>query len=87
LLEQVKNHPREIKLHSLLSKSYAALGKRLLSHQSLAETYYLQGALVPAQEQLQLALKAGDGDFYAMSRIDARLREVRQRMAEEKRQR
>jgi predicted Zn-dependent protease len=87
LLEQVKNHPREIKLHGLLSKSYAALGKRLLSHQSLAETYYLQGALVPAQEQLQLALKAGDGDFYAMSRIDARLREVRQRMAEEKRQR
>ena len=47
----------------------------------------LMVSLVPAQEQLQLALKAGDGDFYAMSRIDARLREVRQRMAEEKRQR
>ena len=58
-----------------------------LEQERTGRASHLQGALVPAQEQLQLALKAGDGDFYAMSRIDARLREVRQRMAEEKRQR
>ena len=34
-----------------------------------------------------LAQKANDGDFYAMSQIDARLRELREQAAQEKKDR
>ena len=30
-----------------------------------------------AVEQMQIALKSGDGDFYQMSALEARLRELR----------
>ena len=39
--------------------------------------YALQGQRVAAIQQLSLAQKANDGDFYTMSQIDARLRELR----------
>jgi predicted Zn-dependent protease len=34
---------------------------------------------------LQLAQKSGDGDFYQMSSVDARLRELRTQMQEDAR--
>jgi predicted Zn-dependent protease len=41
---------------------------------------------VPAAiEQLQLARSAGDGDFYQLSVVDARLKELRTAFAQEKR--
>ena len=61
----------------LQAKTYAALGKRLLQHQAQAEVYVLQGSLPAAIEQLQIAQSAGDGDFYQLSAVDARLRELR----------
>jgi len=36
-----------------------------------------------AVEQLQIAQKAGDGDFYEQSAVDARLRELQRRQLEE----
>ena len=68
-------------LHELQAKCYAALGKRLLQHQAQAEVYVLQGSLPAAIEQLQLARNAGDGDFYQLSAIDARLKELRSQHA------
>ncbi|MBI2315598.1 MAG: M48 family metallopeptidase, partial [Betaproteobacteria bacterium] len=59
-----KLYPRDPRLWNLRAKSYAAMGKRLLQHQALAEVYYLQGTLPAAVEQLQLAQRSGDGDFY-----------------------
>lgn len=81
--EQIKNYPRDGRLYALRAKSYAALGKRLLQHQSQAEAYVLQGSLPAAIEQLQLAQKSGDGDFYQLSSVEARLRNLRQQLAEE----
>ena len=77
LAEPLREHPRDARLHGYLSKSYAALGKRALQHQSQAEVYALQGSLPAAIEQLQLARTAGDGDFYQLSVVDARLKELR----------
>jgi predicted Zn-dependent protease len=84
LAELVKSYPRDARMYSLQAKSYAASGKRLLHHQALAETYVLQGTLPAAIEQLQLAQKSGDGDFYQLSAVDARLRDLRSQQAEEK---
>jgi beta-barrel assembly-enhancing protease len=81
--EQIKNYPRDARLYALRAKSYAAMGKRLLQHQSQAEAYLLQGSLPAAIEQLQLAQKSGDGDFYQLSSVDARLRSLRQQLADE----
>jgi predicted Zn-dependent protease len=81
--EQLKNYPRDGRLYALRAKSYASLGKKLQQHQSQAEAYVLQGSLPAAIEQLQLAQKSGDGDFYQLSTVEARLRNLRQQLAQE----
>jgi predicted Zn-dependent protease len=84
--EQLKNYPRDARLYGLQAKGYASLGKRLLQHQSQAEAYVLQGSLPAAIEQLQLAQKSGDGDFYQLSSVEARLRDLRQQFEQEKKE-
>jgi predicted Zn-dependent protease len=64
-------------MYQLQAKCYAALGRRLLQHRALAEAYYRMGNVRGAIEQLAMAQKSGDGDFYQQSSVDARLRELR----------
>ena len=61
----------------LLAEGYAQQGKDSASQQAQAEYYYRQGRLQDANQQLQLALKAKDNDFYRQSAIEARLKELR----------
>ncbi len=74
---EVRTYPRDERLHEMLAKTYAALGRRLQQHQAQAEVYALRGSLPAAIEQLQLARAAGDGDFYELSAVEARLKELR----------
>lgn len=83
LTEQLRLYPQNPRLLAMQAKTYAALGKRLMQHRIQAEVYLLQGSLPAAVEQLQLAQTAGDGDFYEQSAVEARLREVRARLAAE----
>ncbi|MSQ70752.1 MAG: M48 family peptidase [Betaproteobacteria bacterium] len=83
----IRAHPHDARLYQMRAKSYAATGKRLLQHQAQAEAYFRMGALGASIEQLQLAQKSGDGDFYQMSSVDARLRELRALRAEQTRKR
>jgi predicted Zn-dependent protease len=83
LNDSMRLYPKDAALYQLQAKCYAALGKRLLQHQSQAEVYVLQGSLPAAIEQLQLARSAGDGDFYQLSVVDARLKELRSQHATE----
>lgn len=75
------------RLWQLLSRAYAALGQRTEQHRTQAEVYHLRGSLPAAIEQLEIARLANDGDFYTLSAVDARLREFKQRLLEEKRER
>jgi len=68
----------------LLARAYAGQGKRVQQHQALAEKYAMDGAYQAAIEQLQLARKAGDGDFYTLSEVDARLHQLQRQYREEK---
>ena len=68
----------------LLAASQAALGHQTLEHQATAEMYLLEGARGPAMEQFKLARSAADADFYTMSEVDARLRELNEQINEEK---
>ena len=83
LREQLRLHPGNAHLIGMQAKAYAALGKRLLQHQAQAEVHVLQGNLPAAVEQLQLAQSAGDGNFYELSAAEARLKELRARVAAE----
>jgi predicted Zn-dependent protease len=75
----------DVRLWQLLSRANAGLGKRTAQHRAQAEVYALQGSLPAAIEQLEIARKAADSDFYELSAVDARLRELKQRYREEKR--
>jgi predicted Zn-dependent protease len=75
--------PGDARLFAMQAKAYAVMGKRLQQHRAQAEAYLLDGQLAAAIEQLELARKAGDGDFYEQSQVDARLRELKQRKADE----
>lgn len=83
LREPLRLYPRDARLFGMQAKTYAALGKRLLQHQSQGESYALQGILPAAIEQYQLARAAGDGDFYQLSVVEARLKELRAQHAAE----
>jgi len=77
LAEPIRLYPRDARLHEARARTYAAQGKRLLQHQAQAEVYVLRGSLPAAIEQLQLAQSSGEGNFYELSVIEARLKELR----------
>jgi predicted Zn-dependent protease len=65
------------KLYLLQARSYALQGKQLAQHRATGEAYARMGNVRGAVEQMQIALKSGDGDFYQLSSTEARLRELR----------
>lgn len=75
--------PGDAPLYGLRAKTYAMMGKRLQQHRAQAELYALRGQLQAAIEQLEIAQRSKDGDFYELSAVDSRLRELRARHAEE----
>lgn len=80
--DRLRRFPNDDRLYELQAQAYAMQNKKLLSHQAQSEAYAHQGNLVAAIEQLQLGLKAGDGDFYQLSMAEARLRSLRAEHAE-----
>jgi predicted Zn-dependent protease len=73
----MKFAPPDARLFRMQAEAYARLGQKLQEHRSQAEAYLLMGSLAAAIEQLQLGLRAGDGDYYQQSSAEARLRELR----------
>jgi predicted Zn-dependent protease len=69
--------PHDPQVWALLARTELASGRRAAQHAAVAEQYVLSGAYAAAIEQLSLARTAGDADFVAMSKIDARLTTIR----------
>lgn len=84
---RLQAQPEDARLYQLQAQAYAAQGNRLLQHRAQSEAYVRTGQLGAAVEQLQIALKTGQGDFYQMSAIEARLRDLRRLQAERDRKR
>jgi len=84
LRDQVQQYREEPKLYNQLAKTYAAQGKIALQHMALAESYVLTGATPAAVDQLDMARKANDVSFYDQAVIDARERELNEKVKEEK---
>jgi predicted Zn-dependent protease len=71
---------------AMLESSHAALQQKTLQHQATAEMYLLQGVVPAAVEQLRLARSAADADFYTMSEVDARLRQLNGQLQEQQKE-
>lgn len=84
---RIQSRPDDARLYSIQAQAYAALGNRLMQHRSQGEAYARSGRIGAAIEQLQIALKSGQGDFYQLSATEARLRELRKIRLEQERKR
>lgn len=80
---QLDRFPNDGPLQLIAAKAYAAQGKEMLSHLHQAQYYAWQGNLKRAIDQLQIAAKARDGDFYQASMVDSRMREYKREAAEQ----
>ena len=70
-------------LYALKAQAHQALGQTAESFLAQAEAYVLADRTNAAIEQLLMAQKAGKADFYTLSIIDARLRDLRERQQKE----
>ncbi len=66
-------------LQTLKAQAHRALGQSAESFLAQAEAYVLADRIGAAIEQLLMAQREGKADFYTLSIIDARLRELRQK--------
>lgn len=71
------------RLWHLLAEAHGLLNQRADAHRAAAEEFALAGAWQSAVEQLRMAQRAGDTDFYTASMIDSRLREVQSELRRE----
>jgi beta-barrel assembly-enhancing protease len=74
---RLRDYTDDPKLYLFQARAYAMQGKRLAQHRATGEAYARMGNVRGAVEQMQIALKSGDGDFYQLSATEARLRELR----------
>ena len=84
LSEKQLAFPNDGYLYELQSHGYTRLGKNLMRHHAQGEAYYRAYDLAGAIEQFELASKSGDGDFYQLSIVEARLKQLRQQMGDPK---
>ena len=84
LRDQLRLYRSEPVLYELLAKSYAAQGDAMVSHRLLGEGYLLRGSIRAALQQMQIARTSApaNADFYEVSQIDARVRELQVRADE-----
>ena len=83
IAESLLSFPNDAGLHERQAKTYARMGRRVQQHRAQAEAYVLLHQLPLAIEQLTLAQKEGDGDYYENSRVDARIRQLKIETCEE----
>ena len=83
LERELARFPNNGPLHRIAARAYAALGMKQQQHRHQGEYYAWQGDLRGAIVQLELAAKAGDGDFFQSSVVETRLRTLRRELTEQ----
>ncbi|MFZ6768108.1 M48 family metalloprotease [Undibacterium sp. Di26W] len=91
LRDQIVLYRQEPQLYNLLAKVYDAQGKQAAQHLALAEAYGIQSNWDAALQQLEIARRDKDAQYFELSVIDAREREWKEKhkdqMADEKKRR
>lgn len=76
--------PDDARYWALSSRAEQGLGREAAYHRAQAEVYVIRGSLPAAIDQLERARRAGDGDFYELSSIDARIRALKAEALEQR---
>jgi beta-barrel assembly-enhancing protease len=79
--------PNDATLYEIAARANAKLGHKLQQHRYLGEAYARNGNLRGAIEQFSFASRASDGDFFQASVVEARLRDIRNELAEQNKER
>lgn len=87
LEELLRGSAQDELLFKLLAQAASDTGKVNLGRQYLAEYYYLSGALEPAIQQLNIALRSQAISDYQSAQMTARLHELEEEAAELKKRR
>ncbi len=74
----LKQRPDEPQLLKLRSRAAAAVGNKAEAHLYLADAYYLNDQLEKAEQLLLAGLRDKSLDFYAASKLQAKLEEIKQ---------
>ncbi|MBC7711147.1 MAG: M48 family metallopeptidase [Rhizobacter sp.] len=75
--KSLARQPDDVQLLDLAARASADAGLKLKQHRFLGELYARQANLRGALDQFELASKAGDGDYYEASYVEARAREMK----------
>lgn len=74
----VRVHAQEPVLYKLLASAAGESGKRMEAHRAYGEYYFLIGQPRAAIEQFQLATRFAANNFYYVSSLEARIKEIRE---------
>lgn len=74
----LKTQPKNPVFYKYMAEAKAALKLTAESHEALAEFYYQRGQFHQAVEQINIALKSDKRDFYTTSRLEAKLRHIKE---------
>jgi beta-barrel assembly-enhancing protease len=77
LEKSLARRPDDEQLLELGARASADAGMKMKQHRFLGELYARQANLRGALDQFELASKAGDGDYYEASYVEARVREMK----------
>jgi predicted Zn-dependent protease len=75
--KRLRASPQDARLYELQARAYEAVGNITAQHRAQAEAQYRRDNLPAAVDQLELAVKTKGGSFYDLSSAEARLREMR----------
>lgn len=74
----VRQRPREPALYKLLASAAGESGQRMDAHRAYGEYYFLTGQPRAAIEQFELAIRFANSNFYYVSSLEARIKDIRE---------
>ena len=77
LEDRLRTVQDDAQLYEIQARAFAASGRQIGQHRAQAEAHYRRGNLAAAVDQLEIAVKVKTDDFYEISSIESRLRELR----------
>ena len=75
--KRLRAMPDDARLYEIQGRAFESVGNIVAQHRSQAEAQYRRDNLAASVEQLELAVKTKGGSFYDLSSAEARLREMR----------
>lgn len=84
VLDKQGLYPNDAYFYELSARAYSMQNKMLLQHFAQGEAYVRQFDIKKAVDQMDLAVKANDGNFYEKSIVEARLKQLKTLLIDEK---